>query len=168
VFVLTYGQTVLHQSKNTMLAGVAIASFIGLFTTPVFGALSDRVGRRPVYLAGAALSLAYCFVFFRLIGLGPVWMIWLAIVLGMNVGHDMMYGVQAAYFSELFGTSVRYSGASLVYQLTSVFSGGLAPFIATWLLARHGASAVAAYMALSCAISVVAAWFAPETYRHEV
>jgi len=168
VFVLSYGQTVLHQSKNTMLAGVAIASFIGLFTTPLFGALSDRVGRRPVYLAGAMLSLLYCFVFFKLIGLGPVWMIWLAIVLGMNVGHDMMYGVQAAYFSELFGTHVRYSGASLVYQLTSVFSGGLAPFIATWLLARHGSSAVAGYMALACALSVVAAWFAPETYRQEV
>jgi len=168
VFVLSYGQTVLHQSKNTMLAGVAIASFIGLFTTPLFGALSDRVGRRPVYLAGAMLSLLYCFVFFKLIGLGPVWMIWLAIVLGMNVGHDMMYGVQAAYFSELFGTHVRYSGASLVYQLTSVFSGGLAPFIATWLLARHGSSAVAGYMALACGLSVVAAWFAPETYRQEV
>lgn len=168
VFVLSYGQTVLHRSKNTMLAGVAIASFIGLFTTPLFGALSDRVGRRPVYLAGATLSLLYCFVFFKLIGLGPVWMIWLAIVLGMNVGHDMMYGVQAAYFSELFGTHVRYSGASLVYQLTSVFSGGLAPFIATWLLARHGSSAVAGYMALACGLSVVAAWFAPETYRHDV
>jgi metabolite-proton symporter len=168
VFVLSYGQTVLHQSKNTMLAGVAIASFIGLFTTPLFGALSDRVGRRPVYLAGAALSLLYCFVFFKLIGLGPVWMVWLAIVLGMNVGHDMMYGVQAAYFSELFGTHVRYSGASLVYQLTSVFSGGLAPFIATWLLARHGSAAVAGYMALACGLSVVAAWFAPETYRNKV
>jgi MFS family permease len=95
-------------------------------------------------------------------------MVWLAIVLGMNVGHDMMYGVQAAYFSELFGTHVRYSGASLVYQLTSVFSGGLAPFIATWLLARHGSAAVAGYMALACGLSVVAAWFAPETYRNKV
>jgi len=168
VFVLSYGQTVLHQSKNTMLAGVAIASVIGLFTTPLFGALSDRVGRRPVYLAGAILSLLYCFPFFWLVGQGSVLMVWLAIVLGMNVGHDMMYGVQAAYFSELFGTHVRYSGASLVYQLTSVFSGGLAPFIATWLLARHGPSAVAGYMSLACGLSVVAAWFAPETYRQEV
>ena len=168
VFVLSYGQTVLHQSKNTMLAGVAIASVIGLFTTPLFGALSDRVGRRRVYLAGAILSLLYCFPFFWLVGQGSVLMVWLAIVLGMNVGHDMMYGVQAAYFSELFGTHVRYSGASLVYQLTSVFSGGLAPFIATWLLARHGPSAVAGYMSLACGLSVVAAWFAPETYRQEV
>ena len=168
VFVLSYGQTVLHQSKNTMLAGVAIASVIGLFTTPLFGALSDRVGRRPVYLAGAILSLLYCFPFFWLVGQGSVLMVWLAIVLGMNVGHDMMYGVQAAYFSELFGTHVRYSGASLVYQLTSVFSGGLAPFIATWLLARHGPSAVAGYMSLACGLSVVAAWFAPEAYRQEV
>jgi hypothetical protein len=89
----------------------------------------------------------------------------LGIVLGLNVGQDMMYGPQAAYFSELFATRVRYSGASLVYQLTSVFSGGLAPFIATLLLARYGPYAVAGYMAASCAISVVATLFAPETHR---
>jgi ABC-type transporter Mla maintaining outer membrane lipid asymmetry permease subunit MlaE len=86
-------------------------------------------------------------------------------VLGLNVGQDMMYGPQAAYFAELFSTRVRYSGASLIYQLTSVFSGGLAPFIATLLLARYGADAVAGYMAGSCALTVVATLAAPETHR---
>jgi len=71
----------------------------------------------------------------------------------------------AAYFSELFGTRVRYSGASLIYQLTSVFSGGLAPFIATLLMARSGPHAVAWYLVGCCAITVVATWFAPETHR---
>ena len=162
VFVLSYGEKTLGYSKQTMLFGLGIAATVGLFSIPFFGALSDRIGRRPVYLAGAVLSLAYSFAFFWVLGRGPGF-VPLAIVLGLNLGQDMMYGPQAAYFSELFSARVRYSGASLVYQLTSVFSGGLAPFIATLLLARYGAYAVAAYMAASCALSVIATLFAPET-----
>jgi hypothetical protein len=88
----------------------------------------------------------------------------IAIVVAM-IGHDMMYGPMAAYFSELFGTRVRYSGASLVYQLTAVFSGGLAPFIATLLMARYGSHAIGWYLVGSCALTLVAAWMAPETHR---
>ncbi len=164
VFVLSYGEKTLHYPKGTMLAGVATGAVVGLFTIPLFGALSDRFGRKPVYLAGAVISLLYAFPFFWLLGRGPGFVA-LAIVLGLNVGQDMMYGPQAAYFSELFSTRVRYSGASLIYQLTSVFSGGLAPFIATLLLARYGANAIAVYMAASCALSVIATLFAPETHR---
>jgi MHS family shikimate/dehydroshikimate transporter-like MFS transporter len=167
VFVLSYGEKTLGYSKGTMLLGLAIAAAVGLFSIPCFGALSDRLGRRPVYLAGAVLSLLYAFPFFWLLERGPRF-VGLAIVLGLNVGQDMMYGPQAAYFSELFATRVRYSGASLVYQLTSVFSGGLAPFIATLLLSRHGAYAVAAYMAGSCLLTVVATLFAPETHRKKL
>ena len=164
VFVLSYGEKTLHYAKSTMLGGVAIGATVGLFSIPLFGALSDRLGRRPVYLAGAVVSLLYAFPFFWLLERGAA-LVPIAIVLGLNVGQDMMYGPQAAYFSELFATRVRYSGASLVYQLTSVFSGGLAPFIATLLLARYGPYAVAVYMAASCALSVVATLFAPETHR---
>jgi metabolite-proton symporter len=164
VFALSYGEKTLGYSKGTMLLGLATAATVGLFSIPAFGALSDRLGRRPVYLAGAIISLLYAFPFFWLLGRGPAF-VGLAIVLGLNLGQDMMYGPQAAYFSELFATKVRYSGASLVYQLTSVFSGGLAPFIATLLLARHGVYAVAAYMAASCALTVVATLVAPETHR---
>ena len=110
------------------------------------------------------ISLLLVFPFFWLFERGPAF-IAIAIVLAMNLGHDMMYGPMAAFLSELFGTRVRFSGASLAYQLTSVFSGGIAPFIATLLLARYGSSAVAAYVASCCVVTVVAAWFAPETYR---
>jgi metabolite-proton symporter len=167
VFVLSYGEKTLGYSKATMLAGVATGATVGLVSIPLFAALSDRWGRRPVYLLGAVLSLLYAFPFFWLLGQGPGFVA-LAIVLGLNVGQDMMYGPQAAYFAELFSTRVRYSGASLIYQLTSVFSGGLAPFIATLLLARHGADAVAMYMAGSCALTVVATLAAPETHKREL
>jgi metabolite-proton symporter len=167
VFVLSYGQTTLGYSRSTMLGGVATAATVGLFTIPFWGALSDRIGRRPVYLAGAVLSLLYSIPFFRLLGLGPGF-VPIALVIGVNLGQDSMYGPQAAYFAELFGARVRYSGASLVYQLSSVFSGGLAPFIATVLLARYGAIAVGAYMAASCALTVVATLYAPETNKVEV
>jgi MFS family permease len=164
VFVLSYGEGSLGYSRSDLLRGVVLASVIGLFTIPLWSHLSDRLGRRPIYLGGAVLSLLTAFPFFWLMEQGPGF-IGIAIVLGVNVGHDMMYGPMAAYFSELFGTHVRYSGTSVVYQLTSVFSGGLAPFIATLLLARYGSPAVAGYVAVCCAITVAATWFAPETHR---
>jgi hypothetical protein len=89
-------------------------------------------------------------------------------VLAVNVGHDPMYAVQAAYFSELFGTRVRYTGASLSYQLSSVFAGGLAPLIATALLAWIGSPAVAGYMALMGVITVLSTYLATETFRDEI
>jgi len=164
VFVLSYGEKGLGYTKSTMLGGVAVGATVGLFTIPIFGALSDRFGRKPIYLAGAVFSLLYAFPFFWLVGQGPAFVA-LAIVLGLNVGHDMMYGPQAAYFSELFSTRVRYSGASLVYQLTSVFSGGMAPFIATLLVARYGSWSVASYMVASCLLTLIATLFAPETHK---
>jgi len=167
VFVLGYGQNTLHYSRGTMLAGVAVGATAGLFTLPFYGALSDRIGRRPVYLAGAVLSLLYAFPFFWLLGRGPGFVA-LAIVLGMNVIQDMMYGPQAAYFAELFQARCRYSGASLVAQLTSAVSGGPAPYIAAVLLRDHGTGAVAAYMAGASALSVVGTLFAPETREVEV
>ena len=164
VFVLSYGEKTLGYPRSVMLRGVMIASFIGIFATPFWSYLSDRIGRRPILLAGGAFLLVTAFPFFWLLDRGPAF-VPLAMIMVMNIGHDMMYGPMAATLSELFGTRVRYSGASLVYQLTSVASGGLAPFIATLLLATYGVNAVATYVAASCALTVFATLFLPETHR---
>ena len=169
VFVLAYGEDTLDMSRGTMLTGVIIAAAIGLLTIPLFGRLSDRFGRRPVYMAGALVSLAWAFPFFMLLDTKEPILIWLAIVVGVNLGHDLMYGPQAAFFSELFGTRVRYSGASLGYQLASVFAGGFAPLIAVALLAAGGGSPtlVAGYMAVMALITIVATYLARETYQED-
>lgn len=170
VFVLAYVTEELGLSRGTALNGVIIASIIGIFAIPFWGWLSDRVGRRPIYLVGAGFSLLFAFPFFWIVDTGSAIFIWLAIVLAVNIGHDAMYGPQAAYFSELFGTRVRYSGASLGYQLASVLAGGLSPFIATALLAWAGGDPwpVALYMAAMAVISVVAVLLARETYQGDI
>jgi metabolite-proton symporter len=170
VFVLAYGEEELGLGKGTMLWGVIIAAAIGLFTVPLWGALSDRVGRKPLYLAGAVITTLWAFPLFGLINTESPVLIWLSIVVGVNLGHDLMYGPQAAYFSELFGTRVRYSGASLGYQLASVFAGGFAPLIATALLAANGGdpALVALYMMGMGLITVVATLFARETVHKDL
>ena len=168
VFVLSYGPSTLGLERSTMLWGVTLAALVGLAAIPFFGNLSDRIGRRPVYLFGAVFSFFYALPFFWLLDTRSEPIIWLAIVLGVVLGHNAMYGPQAAYFSELFGSNVRYSGASISYQLASVAAGGLAPFIATALLASWGRVAVAAYMMVLTAITLVATYLAPETHAGEL
>jgi metabolite-proton symporter len=164
VFVLSYGEKTLGYPRSVMLRGVMIVAFIGILGTPFWSYLSDRIGRRPVLLAGGICLLVTAYPFFWLMDRGPAF-VPLAMILVMNTGHDMMYGPMAATLSELFGTRVRYSGASLTYQLTSVVSGGVAPFIATVLLSKYGVGAVAGYVAACCVLTVVATLFLPETHR---
>jgi MFS family permease len=153
-----------------MLTGVAIAAAVGLCTVPLWGRLSDRFGRKPLYMAGAVFSTLFAFPFFMLVDTKEPVLIWLAIVLGVNVGHDLMYGPQGAYYAEMFGTRVRYSGASLGYQLASVLSGGFAPLIAAALLAANNddPTLVAVYMVVMGVITVTATAFARETYRDDI
>ena len=168
VFVLAYVTEQLGLPNSLVLAGVMIASAIELFAIPFYGALSDRVGRKPVYLGGAVFSLLFALPFFWLLNTEVTVLIWLAIVLALVGGHAAMYGPQASFFSELFGTRVRYSGASLGYQLASVFAGGLAPFIATALLAAFGYGAVALYLAFMALITIVAVVLATETFQEDI
>jgi MFS transporter, MHS family, shikimate and dehydroshikimate transport protein len=170
VFVLSYATQNLGLSQTTALIGVIIGAAIGLFSTPAYGALSDRLGRRRVYMFGAVFSLLFSFPFFWLMDTALPVVVWLAIVVGLVIGHDPMYGPQAAYFSELFGTRVRYSGASLGYQLASIVGGGISPLIATALLALTGGDPwpVAVYMVLLSLVTIVSVYLASETFQVDI
>jgi MHS family shikimate/dehydroshikimate transporter-like MFS transporter len=167
-FVLAYGTQALGMHKQDILNGVLIAAFIETFTIPAFGALSDAIGRRPVYIFGAIFSAMMSFPLFMLLGTKSPQLGWIAIVLGLAVGHAAMYGPQASFFAELFGTKVRYSGVSLGYNLASIFAGALSPIIATWLMTAYKPQTwpISVYMIILALITLVSVYFAVETRPH--
>ncbi|RBP47268.1 metabolite-proton symporter [Roseimicrobium gellanilyticum] len=169
VWVLTYATEKLGLPKSTPLNGVLLGSAIQLVTIPWFGAISDRVGRRPVYLGGAFFLVLLAFPFFWLVDTQNTLLVWTAIVLGM-IGHSAMYGPQAAFFSELFGTRTRYTGTSLGYQLASPLAGGLAPLIATGLLkwSDNEPWPIAVYLIVMGAITIACVFIAAETSRRSL
>src|SRR6266404_2615861 len=167
VVVLMYATNYLRLPKEIILHAIVAASICQLVALPLFGLLSDYVGRRPVYMFGAIGMGLFAFPFFALVGSREVTLIWLALGLGLGVFQAAMYGPQAAFFAELFGTRVRYSGASLGYQLASPFAGGLAPLIAAGLLQwSHGRPwPVAIYLIAMVLITVFSVYKAAETAR---
>jgi MFS family permease len=166
VFVLTYGTTQLKLSESQMLKAVLLGSAVQFFVIPLWGGLSDVVGRRPVYLFGAAGMMAFAFPFFWMLDTVQTLWINLAIVAALVI-QSAMYAPQAAFFSELFGTQVRYTGASIGYQLASPFAGGLAPLICTALIKRSDGEPwpVAWYMIGLSAITLISVYLAAETHR---
>jgi MHS family shikimate/dehydroshikimate transporter-like MFS transporter len=166
-FMLAYGTQTLGVDNSTMLTGVLIAGTIQIFAIGLFAALSDRIGRRPVYLGGAIFLLLFSFPFFWMVNTASPPLIWLAMSIAI-VALGAMYGPAGAFFSELFDTNVRYSGASLGYQLASAIAGGFAPLIATALLSAYGYPAVALYMIAMALITITAVYLATETYRRDI
>ena len=150
-FIFSYGTGKLHVSRDFLLVAVLTASVVSFFSIPFFGHLSDRIGRKNMYMLGAAVTGVFGFVYFGMVNTGMATVIFLAIVLSL-VPHDMMYGPQAALIAESFTGRLRYSGSSLGYQLASIIAGGPAPLIATWLMGIYGSSTAIALYILACAI----------------
>ncbi|MFF3500331.1 MFS transporter [Streptomyces sp. NPDC003247] len=164
-FILVYATTSAGVSKQTALNAVLVASAVHFAVIPAWGALSDRIGRRPVYLLGAVGVGLWMFPFFALVDMGGFGSLLLAVTVGL-VLHGAMYAPQAAFFSEMFATRMRYSGASIGAQFASVAAGAPAPLIATALLADYDSSTpIALYVIAAALLTVVAVGAARET-RH--
>jgi metabolite-proton symporter len=155
-FIFSYGTKSLNVSRDFLLTAVLAASVLSFVSIPVFGHLSDRIGRKNMYMLGAAVTGVFGFIYFGMLNTAWEPIIFFAIFLSL-VPHDMQYGPQAALIAESFTGRLRYSGASLGYQLASVIAGGPAPLIATWLYATYGsATAIAIYIAICAVITLVA------------
>lgn len=167
VFMLSYIVGTLKLERSVGLNAILISSVIGLITLPLWSYLSDLIGRKKVYMFGTIASSLFVIPFFMMAETGNVWILTIGMVIGLNVLHDAMYGPQAVYFSELFGTRVRMSGANIGYAVGAVLSGGLAPMIATALLAANGGKTwgISLYVIGLGLISVIATAMARETYK---
>ncbi|MFI7704443.1 MFS transporter [Nonomuraea sp. NPDC049480] len=167
VFVITYAKTT-GIANSTVLNAVLIASAVHFVTIPMWGALSDRVGRRPIYLAGAAGTGVWIFAFFPLVDTGNFLAITLAVTVGL-IFHGMMYGPQAAFFTELFGTRMRYTGVSIGAQLSAIVAGALAPIIAVTLLKTYSSSVpISVYLGLAALLTLTAVYAARETQGRDL
>src|SRR5246127_5158995 len=161
-FIFAYAVGTLHMSRNLILSAVLVASCLSFVTIPLSGHISDRIGRRKMYLIGAATVGLFGFLYFGLLGTETPTLVFLAIVLSL-IPHDMMYGPQAALIAEAFTPRLRYSGSSLGYQFASIIAGGPAPLIATALFAHYQSGyAISIYIAACAAVSLVAAAFMPD------
>jgi MFS family permease len=161
-FVFAYGVNTLKVSRDLVIAAVLAASVVSFFSIPIAGHLSDRFGRRRVYIIGAIATGIFGWVYFALLNtVVPFW-IFVAIIVSL-IPHDVMYGPQAALIAESFTGRLRYSGASIGYQLASIIAGGPAPLIAAGLFASYGSwVAIAIYISICAVISVVAAAMMPD------
>jgi metabolite-proton symporter len=155
-FIFSYGTGTLHVSRDFLLTAVLAASVLSFVSIPVFGHLSDQIGRKNMYMIGAVATGVFGFIYFAMLGTGSQPIIFFAIILSL-IPHDMMYGPQAALIAESFTGRLRYSGASLGYQLASVIAGGPAPLIAAWLFGTfHTSTAIAIYIAACAVITLIA------------
>jgi MFS family permease len=167
-FIFTYGTMVLHSTRNLLLAAVMVATMLSAITIPLAGHISDRVGRKRMYLIGIAGIGMFSFVYFALLNTAIPAVIFFAIILSF-IPHDMAYGPQAALIAECFPPRLRYSGSSLGFHLASIIAGGPAPLIATALLAWTGSGySIALYILVSAVISIAATVPLPDYTNRDI
>ncbi|HYC12901.1 MAG TPA: MFS transporter [Stellaceae bacterium] len=155
-YVFSYGTGVLKVSRDFLLTAVMAAAVLSFVSIPLSGHISDLIGRKKMYMLGAVSVGIFGFIYFGMLNTGSLALVFIAIFLSL-VPHDMMYGPQAALIAESFTGRLRYSGASLGYQLASVIAGGPAPFIATWLFQKYQSGyAIAGYIAVCAVITLIA------------
>jgi metabolite-proton symporter len=161
-FIFAYAVGTLHMDRNFILAAVMVAAVVSFITIPLSGHVSDRIGRRKMYLIGVVAIGLFGFLYFGMVDTAIPSAVFIAIVLSL-IPHDIQYGPQAALIAESFTPRLRYSGSSLGYQLASIIAGGPAPIIATALFAAyHSGYAIAIYIAACAVVSAVATAFMPD------
>jgi MHS family shikimate/dehydroshikimate transporter-like MFS transporter len=170
VFAISYIAGQIELTRGTALTGVTIASAFGVVLVPIYGLLSDRLGRRVIYSAGTVLFGLFAFPSFLLINTREPVLIWVSIVVALGLIYPAIYAPLAAWWSELFDTRVRYTGVGAVYQFSGILASGLTPTIATLLLGFAGGEPwlFVSYMVVVTAISLVAAYVSPETYHKDI
>jgi MHS family shikimate/dehydroshikimate transporter-like MFS transporter len=167
VFVISYATGTLGLPRSMVLNGLLIANVIALFSIPLFGHLSDRLGRKAMCYASCTFAVLFAFPLFWLLDTRDPVIVTAAIVVGISFGQMMMFGIGAPWYSELFTARLRYSGASLGFQIGAAISGGLSPFIAAALMKGFGGATwpISVYLILCGLITLTAALAAPETAR---
>ena len=170
VFGLGYVINTLHMSREVAITGVMLGNFAEMFCIVLASWLSDKIGRRPVYMGGALFSALFAFPFFLMVGTRNPVMISLAFILIMGIGGGGMFGPQAAYFAELFGPRLRYSGFAFARELGSILAGGPSPLIAALLVGWMAGApwGVACYVILLSLLTVLAIWWGPETTHSDI
>ena len=155
-FIFTYGTTQLHMTRNFLLTAVICQTALAFMWVVVAGTLSDYVGRKNMYMFGCAFMGIFGFIYFAMLDTGVPWVIFLAVAVSL-IPVMTEYGPEAALIAESFSPRLRYSGASIGYQLASIIAGGPAPLIATWLFARyHSSLPIALYILITAIIGFVA------------
>jgi MFS family permease len=167
-FLFTYGTTALHASRNLLLAAVMFATMLSAISIPLAGHISDRIGRKRMYLIGVATMGVFGFIYFALLDTAIPAVIFIAVILSF-IPHDMQYGPQAALIAECFPPRLRYSGSSLGFHLSSVIAGGPAPLIATALFAATGSGySIAVYILITAIIAFAATIPLPDYTNRDV
>jgi metabolite-proton symporter len=170
IYVLTYGQDVLQVEPGQMLLAVNVAAAVEIVTIPLWGLVSDHWSRKGMYMLGNLVLIGFALPYYWLLGTRQPAAIMAAVVLSLALGHAMLYSVQASLIPELFGTRLRYTGASIGYQLAAPIAGGTSPLIAAWLTHSFPGQSwlLAVYIMVICAFSSVCVHFLGETSRKDL